>query len=146
MTEVWGEGVDEAAEVGALLRVGGELLGVAGEVGEIVFGGWVEGLGGGAGAEAVEADGPDGLGEKGAFVREVAPGFPAKELEQGLLDGVFGIGGIAEEAIGDAKEVSDVTVDEVGEGGFAGELLCGLGAGWRQGLKLMVFAQSAFRR
>ena len=153
LTEVWGEGVDEAEKESALFCVGGELFGAVGGVGEGGFDGWVEGLGGGAGVEAVEAKAPDGLGEEGAFVREVAPGFAAEELQEGFLDGVFGVGRVAEEADGDAKQVAAVAMDEGGEGGFTGgrrgfghELEFGLGSGWGQGLGLLVRAQGPLRR
>lgn len=149
LTEVWGEGVDEAAEESALLGVGGELLGAAGGVGEIVFGCGIERLRDGAGLEAVQADAPDRLGEKGSFVREVAPGFSAEQFEKSFLDGVFCVGGVAEEADGDAEEVTAVAVDERGEGGFAGGWR-GIGdepgAGWLDGLGLLIRAQGPLRR
>ena len=104
LAKFFGESVDEAVHGCLMVRAEKSLFGIffaRGEfeqdVGVVLAVLWV-------GAEPVDGLPPCGAGEEGALVFHLPPGSGSIEAQEGLLDNVFGVVGVAEHGIGDLKD------------------------------------------
>lgn len=111
----WGEAVEFGEDGLDLLGLGEDEVGGEGLGGEGLGELGVELVGADA-AAAVEGKAPADADEPGAEVADVGEGVPVfEDAEEGVLDDVFGFGGVAEDGVGDAEEEGGVGVDEAGD-------------------------------